>query len=304
MLIRTLRALAAAVGITLTTAFFATTALAQVVNPATAQEPAKTDADVAPDTLRSWQLPAIEVTDTKWSPYRDSDLIGSYGQPRWTSRRLFPSTRVYVLREGQLDFELWNRVKIPRKGATTVETQYEFEIGLPHRFQFDYYFVTDRTGSEGDTEITEQKYELRYALADWGEIPWNPTLYAEWVSASGGPDKIEGKLLLGDEVAPGWKVGSNLVWEHEVSGDLANEYELTLGVSRTMIDEVFSLGGEMKTGITDVHSNRGDFEKSLEIGPAIQWRPLPSMHIDVATLIGVGGESRKADLYFVLGWEF
>jgi hypothetical protein len=284
------------------TLILATAARAQIVNPATAQGPP--EAEETTDTLRSWQLPAIEVTDEPWSPYRDSDLIGSYGQPRWTSRRLFPTTRVYVLREGQFDFELWNRVKIPREGSATVETQYEFEIGLPNRFQFDYYFVTEREGSGGETEISEQKYELRYALADWGVIPWNPTLYAEWVSASGGPDKIEARLLLGDEVAPGWRVGSNLLWEHEVSGDLTNEYELSLGVSRVIIDEKFALGGEMKAALTDVHGNRGDYEQSLEIGPSIQWRPLPSMHIDVAPLIGIGNESRKADLFFVLGWEF
>lgn len=274
----------------------------QVVNPATAQNPPATE----PDTpwLRSWQLPAVEVTDDAWSPFRDSDLIGSYGQPRWTSRRLFPTTRVYVLREGQLDFELWNRVKIPREGAATVETQYEFEIGLPNRFQFDYYFVTDHEGSDGETEISEQKYEVRYALADWGEIPWNPTLYVEWATVSGGPDVFEGKLLLGDEVSPGWKVGSNLVWERQVSGDLANVYELTAGVSRTIVDEKFSLGGEAKLEFEDVHGDRGEYAESLEVGPSLQWRPIPSMHLDVAPLVGIGGESRRGDLYFVLGWEF
>ncbi len=296
---RTIRALTALLAL-------AASARAQVVNPATAQQPPKdaTDETEKADILRSWQLPAIVVTDEPLSPFRESDLIGSYGQPRWTSRRLFPTTRVYVLREGQMDFELWNRIKVPRQGAATVETQYEFEIGLPGRFQFDYYFVTEHSGSEGDTEISEQKYEVRYALADWGKIPWNPTLYAEWASVSGGPDRFEGKLLLGDEVSPGWKVGSNLVWEHEVSGDLTNQYELTLGVSRTIVDEKFSLGGELKTSIEDVHGDRGEYAESLEVGPSIQWRPLPSMHIDIAPLIGIGGESRQADIYAVLGWEF
>lgn len=290
--------------VSLTTLFvLAGAAQAQVVNPATSGGPPQ-DPAVHEDWLRSWQMPQIDVEGEDWSPYRDSDLIGSYGQPRWTSKRLFPTTRVYVLREGQIDFELWNRIKVPREGSSTVETQYEFEIGLPGRFQFDYYYVTEREGSDGETEISEQKYELRYALADWGKIPWNPTLYAEWVMASGGPDKFEGKLLLGDEVSPGWRVGSNLVWEHEVSGDLTNEYELTLGVSRLIVDEKFSLGGEMKAAIADTHEDRGEYEESLEIGPSMQWRPLPNMHIDLAPLFGIGSDSREMDIFAVLGWEF
>ena len=276
----------------------------QVLNPATVQHAPTARSENSGDRQRSWEMPPSVVEGERWSPFRDSDLIGEYGQPRWTSRRLFPTTRVYVLRPGQFDFEFWQRVKTPKNGPSKVETQYEFEIGLPGRFQFDYYLVTDRTGSDGTTDIAESKYELRYALADWGKLPWNPTLYAEWKSVSGGPDGYEAKLLLGDEVAPGWKVGANLVYERNVSGDLANEYQVTLGVSRTIIDEKFSLGGEVRASLTDVHGDRGDFEKELEIGPSLQWRPVPNMHVDFAPLIGIGSDSRRADIFFVLGWEF
>lgn len=276
---------------------------AQLVNPATAQHPPSA-ADGGDDRLRSWELPPTVVTGERWSPYRESDLIGDYGQPRWTSRRLFPTTRVYVLAPGQFDFEYWTRVKVPRRGASTVEHQYEFEIGLPNRFQLDVYHVTEKSGGEGTTDISEDKFELRYALADWGKIPLNPTLYAEWVSVSGGPDVFEGKLLLGDEIAPGWKFGTNLVWEHEVSGDLTNEYEITLGISRTIHDEKLSIGGEIKAALVDTHADRGNYEKELEIGPSLQWRPVPAMHIDIAALAGIGSDSRKADIFVVLGWEF
>jgi hypothetical protein len=275
----------------------------QVVNPATAQHAPPTISTEAPGQ-NSWNMPSTLVTADAWSPYKDSDLIGEYGQPRWTSRRLFPTTRVYVLRPGQFDFELWHRIKVPEHGPSTIEKQYEFEIGLPGRFQFDYYLVTTKDGEQGTTEFAESKYEVRYALADWGKLPWNPTLYAEWKSVSGGPDGYEAKLLLGDEVAPGWKVGANLVYEREVGGDLTNEYQVTLGVSRTVIDEKLSIGGEMRASLTDVHDDRGNYEKELEIGPSLQWRPVPAMHLDFAPLVGIGPDSRKADIFIVLGWEF
>jgi hypothetical protein len=274
----------------------------QDINPATQQQP-----PVAPEKderLNSWEIPPSVVTSPAWSPYRDSDLIGDYNQPRWTATRLFSATRVYVIPKGQFEFELWQRVKVPKEGPSTVESQYEFEIGLGHRLQFDYYFVTEKAGSDGETDISEQKYELRYALADWGKIFWNPTLYAEWKSVSGGPNGYELKLLLGDEVAPGWKVGTNLIYEHEVSGDLTNEYSLTIGVSRTIIDETFSLGAEVKSALTDIHSDRGNYEKELEIGPSLQWRPVPAAHLDVAPLVGIGSDSRDFDIFVILGWEF
>jgi hypothetical protein len=276
--------------------------LPQDVNPATQQHPPETR-DQAESTGHSWELPPSVVTGQSWSPYRESDLIGEYEQPRWTARRLFPTTRVYVLPKGQVDLELWTRIKSPREGPSTVETQYEVEVGLPGRFQFDYYLVTEHTGSDGDTDFSEQKYELRYALADWGRIPWNPTLYAEWKTVSGGPDGFEAKLLLGDEVSPGWKAGANLIWEHEVSGEMTNEYSLTMGVSRTVIDEKLSLGGEIKSALTDVKGDRGNYEKELEIGPSLQWRPSPNMHLDVAPLIGIGPDSRAAEVFIVLGIE-
>jgi hypothetical protein len=283
-------------------------ASAQVVNPADAQQkpesqqPAQHQAP-AP-RLRSWEMEPTVVSAERLSNLREEDPIGDYGQPRWTAHRRFPTTRVYVVPAGKVEVEHWTRVKVPEKGPSTVETQYEIEFGLPGRIQIDLYAVTEKTGSEGELDWSEHKYEVRYALADWGEIWGNPTLYAEWVESNGGPDKIEAKLLLGGEVTEGWHWGSNLVYEHEVSGELESEYELTLGLSHTIRDEKLSLGGEMKAALTDVHDDRGDFDESLEIGPSLQWRPLPPMHVDIATLFGVTDDSRDADIFVVLGWEF
>lgn len=277
-------------------------AAAQQVNPATAQEPENTQEQ--PTSLHTWELPPTIVTGERWSPFRESELVGDYGQPRWSVRRLFPTTRTYVISPGQFEFEHWTRVETPRHGPSTLQTQYEFEIGLPNRFQLDVYFVTEKTGSEGETDTSEQKFELRYALADWGKIPWNPTLYAEWASVSSGSDKFETKLLLADEVAPGWKVGANLSFEREVTGELSNEYMATLGVSRTVRDEKLSLGGEARTLFTDTHDDRGSFDKELEIGPSLQWRPVPALHLDFAPLVGIGHDSKAMDVFLVLGWEF
>lgn len=280
---------------------------AQQVNPADkqrefAQEGHEQD---APDEhLGSWEMPPSIVSALREGALREEDRIGSYGQPRWTAKRLFPTTRVYVVPEGKVEFEHWTRVKVPEEGQSQVETQYELEFGLPHRFQIDLYHVTSKEGSEGELDVSEQKYELRYAFADWGKLWMNPAAYVEYVSRSGESDKIETKLLMGDELAQGWHFGTNLVFEHELGGAGENEYELTAGLARTIVDEKLSLGAELKAALVDTHADRGEYEEELEIGPSIQYRPLPQMHIDFAPLIGIGGDSRAADLFLVLGWEF
>lgn len=282
----------------------ATPSPAQVVNPAT-QHPPTTAATQEPRTGHSWELPETVVVGDRDPYYREEDRIGDYGQPRWTARRLFPTTRIYVRPAGQFQFEHWTRVKVPRdSGKSTVENQYELEVGLGHRLQLDLYFVTEKGGREGEIDTTEQKYELRYALADWGEIWLNPTLYLEYVERSAQHDKVEGKLLLGEELARGWHFGSNLVFEHELGGELENEYGLTLGIAHTVMDEKLAVGAELKAALVDVHADRGDYTKELEIGPSIQYRPVPAMHIDFAPLVGIGGESRALDIFLVLGWEF
>ncbi|HUR26871.1 MAG TPA: hypothetical protein VM509_01685 [Planctomycetota bacterium] len=289
-----------------------TAAIAQTVNPADKQRqepPARGLTDVPPQRLRSWELPATVVEAQRLSPLREEDRVGSYGQPRWTAARRFPTTRIYVVPEGEVEFEYWTRVKTPRKGPSTVQTMYEAEFGLPNRFQLDLYWVDEKTGSQGTLDVVEQKTEVRYAFADWGEIWGNPTIYEEYVSVSNGSDVVESKLLLGDELAPSWHWGTNLVWERQLTDELANVFELTGGVSKTLQDEKLSIGFEAKLEYENTHADRDDYAKSLEIGPSLQWRPVPAMHIDIAPLLGINFDawdldSRESDIYFVLGWEF
>lgn len=77
-----------------------------------------------------------------------------------------------------------------------------------------------------------------------------------------------------------------------------------MGVARSVIDQRLSLGAEVKAALVDEHADRGDFTKKLEIGPTLRWFPLPQMHVDLAPLIGIGSDSRAADLFLVVGWEF
>jgi hypothetical protein len=267
-------------------------AAAQIVNPADKQ---KGDQQLPEETV---------VTGQAVSDLREEDRIGPYGQPEWTAHRRFAFVRNYVRPPGTFSFEYWVRPTVPQdSGQTQVRTQYEFEIGLPNRWQLDFYLNENKEGSEGEMG-TENAMEFRYALADWGKLWANPTIYGEYKSRDGEADVIEAKLLFGDELSTSWHWGANLVYEREVGGELENVYGFTAGISKTLSDQKFSLGGELKIEMADTHDTRGDFENTFLVGPSMQYRPSSHLHMDVAPLVGFGDDSPALQAIFVIGYEF
>jgi hypothetical protein len=268
---------------------------AQVVNPADKQRQPGNET----------QDPPVVVEGRRVSDLREEDRIGSYQQPEWTSHRRFAETRVYVRPEGTAEFEYWLIPETPKHGGPTeTKTQYEFEFGLPYRFQLDLYLVSHQEGNDGPMAIDEQKFEIRHALADWDEIWGNPTLYLEWAAINEAPDHIEGKILFGGEATPSWHWGANLVFEHETGGAQENGYEITAGVSKTLVDQRFSVGAEVKAAWIDEKADRGNYQNEVLLGPSFQFRPVPNAHIDVAPLFGVSDDSPEAKVTILFGWEF
>lgn len=259
-------------------------------------------------TTHSWEMPAITVSGRANSGLREEDRIGSYEQPRWTARRLWGETRSYVVPEGQIEFEYWlivqERKRGDKDGEGKIKHQYEVEMGLPYRFQIDLYQTWEKEGDRGPMDLSETKFEVRWALANWGVIPANPTLYVEWANVNGGYDVIEGKLLLCDELTSRWHWGTNFVWEEETGGAKERALEMTNALSYTLVDQRFSLGAEAKWAFIDVAADRGDYEKEFLLGPSAQYRPQPQMHINLAVLAGLTDESPVTKTTMVAGWEF
>ncbi|MEZ5559724.1 MAG: hypothetical protein R3E86_14420 [Pseudomonadales bacterium] len=276
-------------------------ARAEIANPADNQAGPELNREQGQRTTSAY-VESIVVKGER-SPYHEEELIGEYRQPRWTAFRRFPTTRVYVRPKGYVGVEQWYRVEDRRDGKTSTTAQTEIEFGLPHRLQLDLYLISRKEGASGETFV-DNAVEVRYAFADWGEIWGNPTLYVEYVSQDSEANKVETKLLLGDELVPGWHWGTNLVWEYTLGGARTREYELAMGVSHTLSDDRFSLGLETKLAVEDEKGSRGDWDEDLRLGPSIQWRPLPQMHIDVAPLFGLTHDSKRADIFAVFGWEF
>ena len=233
--------------------------------------------------------------------------------------RRFPNTRVYVAPAGEFGFEYWLEWKqsLADKDAARYRSQYEFEMGLGHRLQLDLYLQTEQTSDEpakksahmAPLAIAAEKLELRWALANWGVIPLNPTLYAEYVRQNDGPPKVELKGLLGDELSPRWHWGVNLAFEHELGGNLVNESAVTTGLSYSLVDETLSVGVEAKLEtVDDRHTKRYSFANwELLAGPSIALAPVPQMHLLLVALFGNETEGKThtplLEPTLVLGWE-
>ena len=279
---------------------FGSFASAQVVNPATAQQKPSEEPS---GRLHSYEMPPITV-EAK-APLFEEDLIGDYGQPRWTAHRRFGETRIYVIPKGQVEFEFWMRPTFQKDGEPTKwRSLYELEFGLPGRFQLDLYAVANKLGDDGDYTIDTQQVEVRWALADWGKIWGNPTLYAEWVQESG-PDTGELKLLLGGHIVSGWHWGSNFVWEQNTGEAKERALEWTTGWSYSAVDRKVGVGLETQLAFVSEleDGSRGSSAKEFLVGPSVQFNFLPQMHLDIAPLFGATKAAPRAKLFVVFGWE-
>src|ERR1017187_7751946 len=252
-------------------------------------------------------VPMPEVTVTATNKLAEEAVMGPNEQPEWTARRRFAITRIYVQPPWQAETEFgWDAIW-PRRGSSQHEIQQEFELGLPYRFQIDYEIHGQNfvEGGAGDSRwhYADSEWELRWALADWGRIPLNPTVKVEWKHNNGGTDAAEANLLLGDELAPRWHWGSDLFYEQSVNGDRRTEKAVSLAISYSAIDEKLGIGMETRL---DSENDIGDRHAhlNLELGPSLQWRLTSRLHLDLEPLFGVTGFAPHIETFVFMGYDF
>ncbi|MDB6155764.1 MAG: hypothetical protein JWL90_4217 [Chthoniobacteraceae bacterium] len=248
-----------------------------------------------------------ETTTTAFnSVLREETPIGVTNRPEWTSARRFTGTRVYIQKEPwEVGVESWWRIKHHRDGTVSHRLLEEVEIGLPGRLQLDLY--NDIEGNEeGRFHYQSFNVELRWAIADWGKIWGNPTLYAEYkfADATWGPDVYELKLLLGDQLAPRWHWGVNFVWEAEIGGEREQEFQVTGGLSYSLVDGKIGVGIEMLYDRDTVRNARGNPDDIVAVGPSLQFRLTDHMHVDLSCMFGANSVSDRQIGFLIVGYDF
>ncbi len=248
-----------------------------------------------------------ETTSTAFSSVLSEETpIGVTGRPEWTSARRFPGTRVYLQQEPwEAGVESWWRLKHHRDGTLSHRLLEEVEIGLPYRMQLDLY--NDIEGDQtGRFHYQSFNVELRWAIFDWGKVWGNPTLYAEYKFADShwGPDVYETKLLLGDQLAPRWHWGVNFVWEAETGGEREQEFQITGGLSYSVIDGKLGIGVEFLYDHDTVKTGRSTPANQFSIGPSIQYRVTENWHVDLSCMFGANDETDRQIGFLVIGYDF
>ncbi len=244
--------------------------------------------------------PVVGDVVVSGSELSEDKLTGVNAEPEWVQQRRFSTTRIYIQKDPwEVGLEEWYRVRTLDGGRVTQRSQTEVEVGLPHRMQLDIYENAIHNNADGKGwQQEEVAFELRYAFADWGVIPLNPTLYFEYAFCHEGADGSEPKLLFGDDFGQGWHWGVNFIHERRVWGAAEAEWRLAAGISKTLVDSCLSVGIE------------GQFthavgEKSEGIlGPTVQWRPTANTHLDLVTMAGLTDTSPHAECWLIFGFDF
>jgi len=131
-------------------------------------------------------------------PERESDPVGEYAQPSWSTRRRFPTTRVYVLPKGGVNLDYWlvTEGRIAADSQPKYISKLEFEFGLGARLQTDFFLRFEQEGYAGPLKLAAEELELRWALADWGKLPGNPALHFEYIRNHEKPPVLEAGVEL------------------------------------------------------------------------------------------------------------
>lgn len=256
------------------------------------------------------------------------ELPGAYGAPGAFSRSRFsPFTTAYVLPPGSVYAALIYEGNAFRHGPPDHTFTQEVEVGLPYRFGLAVENRIERF--VGETENSSFSIEGRWALADWGKIPLNPTLFAEYkfgtgkilheegpppppeeAEAGGGPpdrpDAYEFRLLLSQEFGGRFEWALNAFFEKENTGDRGREWGLAQSIQTPILlpRERLKAGLEMKYQNFTVKDTRGSPIHRFGIGPSFSFKPAAHMRFDLAPLFGVTKDSPRVQVFAIFSYVF
>lgn len=247
------------------------------------------------------ELNSVTVTGEKFKQF---ELVGDYNQPTWTTTRMFPSTRVYVMTpKDTVTYEKWFDIRDRKDGPAQIRMRDELAFGLGNRMELDLYAHTVYDGPYGNQQFNWRgfSWEIRYALADWGKIPGNPTLYFEHKLING-RQGIEPKLLLGDRIGnTNYIWGLNLIYEANLASkkaDQEREYAVTASIGK-VISNNLTVGAS-------AHYRFNDYEDGMTeyyIGPTLNYRFNKHAHLSLEYMPKLSKDGYNSRSFLIFAWK-
>ena len=200
----------------------------------------------------------------------------------------------------------------------------EFEVGLPYRFQLA--FEMDEEYQNGLGQIPSTTIEVRWAHANWGKIPFNPTLLVEYDIGTGRqypvqpgqnaeqesgdsignavsqrtniPNSYEVRLLLGQEI--GYiEFAGNIFFDQDLWADREREIGFSTASSFPVLGEALKIGLETSYQNVSQPGARSKAQNIFELGPSLSVKLSHHTHIDLAPLCGVTADSPHVDFFLI-----
>jgi hypothetical protein len=254
------------------------------------------------DTINGPMEMAEVIVTAKKYPLQTK--VGPYNQPLWSTMRMFPSTRVYVMNPpGSVMYEKWFDIRDRRDGPAQIRMRDEFTFGLGKRLQLDLYSHTVYDGENGNKTFSWRgfSWELRYALADWGKIWGNPTIYLEHKLLNGYMG-IEPKLLLGDRIGKNGIWGLNLIYE----GNIAPTKELREPEYASTASYGHIINNDLTLGVSSMYryNDFGGGSQEIYLGPLIQYRFNGHAYLTIEMMPGLTQESKASRSTMIFAWRF
>jgi len=257
-------------------------------------------------------------------------LPSAYGAPTsFSQSRFSPLTNAYVLPPGAVYASLIYEDAVVHFRRPDHDFTEEIELGLPYRINIATEVDVEHYGDE--TQVRSFSIEGRYAFANWGKIPLNPTLFAEYKVGGGRilhdegpptpahkfgpggfdtsmdiPDAYELRLLLSEDFFDRAEWAFNLFFEQEMSGDRGREW----GFAQSLVTPFWLAHEELKGGMEFLFRSftdkgiRGKPYNSFIIGPTAAWRPSRNTRFDISPLFGVNHKSPVMQLFVVFSYYF
>ena len=94
------------------------------------------------------------------------------------------------------------------------------------------------------------------------------------------------------------------MWEAEVGGEREQEFQVTGGLSYTVIDGRLGVGVEAFYDRDSVKGARGSAVDIFAVGPSIQWRITKNLHVDLNCMFGTNKQSDRQIGFIVVGYDF
>jgi hypothetical protein len=293
--------------------------------------------ELIPGDAHAQSLQELARIDVEGRPYGE-EIIGPYHQPRWSARgRFSANTDVYVLQPFSFYLDLDYHGTFPRQGKSDHLFTQEFEVGLPYRFQLAFELNEER--QDGRSQVPFTTIEGRWAPANWGKIPFNPTLLAEYDFGIGKqypvqpgankeqdaadepsqagvgdavrrqtskdiPDAYELRLLLGQEIGKYIEFAGNIFFDQDLGVDREREIGFSTATSYAIRGEAMKVGLETSYRNVSQPGQRSKAKNIFELGPSFTIKPSLRTRIDVAPLIGATSHAPHLDLFLIFSVDF